>query len=195
MGTNKYTAAFFIIPLFIPLPLFVSVAILVVGVSSLEEGVVTAGDQYTLQCNISRMAPIPNNTVLEVMWLDNNNDLISSGTTYTVSDISNTNAAYLSSTLTFLQLTTTQGGLYSCVVNVSIVIGQQIINTFPVQVSSESSTGCMGLNFLSSCVIDITFPPNSSKFFKYISHLSTGQGGYPLCWNVSELGVLGCSHS
>ena len=147
MGTNKYTAAFFIIPLFIPLPLFVFVAILVVGVSSLEEGVVTAGDQYTLQCNISRMAPIPNNTVLEVMWLNNNNDLISSGTTYTVSDISNTNAAYLSSTLTFLQLTTSQGGLYSCVVNVSIVIGQQIINTFPVQVSSESSTGCMSLSF------------------------------------------------
>ena len=117
-----------------------------VGVSSLEEGVVTAGDQYTLQCDISHR-PTPNNTVLEVMWLDNNNDLISSGTTYTVSDTSNTNASYLTSSLTFLRLTTSQGGLYSCVVNVTIVIGQQIISTFPVRVSSESSTSCMGLSF------------------------------------------------
>ena len=140
MGTNKYTAAFFHYSTLYPLiPLFVFVAILVVGVCSLEEGVVTAGDQYTLQCNISRLAPTPNNTVLEVMWFDNNNDLVSSGTAYSVSDISNTNAAYLTSTLTFLRLTTSQGGLYSCVANVTIVIGQQIISTFPVRVSSESS--------------------------------------------------------
>ena len=71
MGTNKYTAVFSHFSTLYPLTPFVFVAILVVGVSSLEEGVVTAGDQYTLQCDISRMAPIPNNTVLEVMWLDN----------------------------------------------------------------------------------------------------------------------------
>ena len=112
-----------------------------VSVSPVEEGVVTAGGQYTLQCTISRVATIDPSTLLEVMWLDPSNNTITSGTNYTISGMSNTTATTLTSNLTFLRLTTSQGGLYSCAVNMTIpdiVTDHQVISTAPVRVASES---------------------------------------------------------
>ena len=112
-----------------------------VNISADEEGVVTAGDQYTLQCNISRMDTLAPSTLLEVMWLDPSNNTITSGTTYTISGMSSTTATTLTSTLTFPRLTTSQGGLYSCAVNMTIpdiVTDHQVISTTPVRVAGES---------------------------------------------------------
>ena len=110
-----------------------------VSVSPVEEGVVTAGDQYTLQCNISRVATLVPTTLLEVKWLDPNNNTITSGTAYTISGMSSTTATTLTSTLTFPRLTTSQGGLYSCAVNMTIpdIVTDQVISTAPVRVASE----------------------------------------------------------
>ena len=103
---------------------------------------VSAGDQYTLQCNIRRKTRAPSNTILRMVWLDRDGDVITSGSAYAVSGMSNTTSADLTSTLTFHRLTTSQGGLYSCTVNATIpgtVKDEQIISTFPVRVASESS--------------------------------------------------------
>ena len=112
-----------------------------VSVSPVEEGVVTAGGQYTLQCNISRVATLAPSTLLEVMWLDPSNNTITSGTAYTISGMSSTTATTLTSTLTSPRLTTSQGGLYSCAVNMTIpdIVGyHQVISTAPVRVAGES---------------------------------------------------------
>ena len=107
----------------------------------MEECVVTAGGQYTLQCNISRVATLAPSTLLEVMWLDPSNNTITFGAAYTISGMSSTTATTLTSTLTFPRLTTSQGGLYSCAVNITIpdiVTDHQVISTAPVRVASES---------------------------------------------------------
>lgn len=109
-------------------------------VFSLEESVGKAGDRYRLQCNVRRTLIAPNNTLLEVMWLDHDGYVINSGINYSVSGMSNTTTPNLSSTLAFSRLTTSQAGLYSCVANVTIpgiVMDQQLISTFTVRVASE----------------------------------------------------------
>ena len=85
-----------------------------------EEGVVAAEGQYTLQCNISRDGNLPPPTLLEVMWLDPNKNTITSGTAYTISGMSSTTTQNLTSTLTIPRLTTSQGGLYSCAANLTV---------------------------------------------------------------------------
>lgn len=117
-----------------------------VRVFPVEEGVVTAGGQYTLQCDISRRDTLGNATLLEVVWLGPGNEAITSGTNYTISDPSSTTATTLNSTLTFLRLTTSQGGLYSCAVNMTIpdiVTDHQVIRPTPVRVASESDHGSL----------------------------------------------------
>lgn len=111
-----------------------------VDIFSLEEGVVTAGDQYTLQCSIHREATAPNGTLLEMTWLDRENDVISSEVSYILSGTSATTADSLTSTLTFPRLTTSQGGWYSCVINVTIpgkFKDLQVITSSLVRVASE----------------------------------------------------------
>ena len=132
----------------------------------------TAGDHYTLQCYIHRKDITQSNTLLEVMWLDNNSDVISSGTAYTVSGLSNTTSPNFTSTLTFPRLKTSQGGQYMCVVNVTIpdvVKDLQVSSSYTVRVASESSR----LIFFVHC-IDLVFPPiRSSGSFQCVHHLPT----------------------
>ena len=112
-----------------------------VSVFPVEEGVVTAGDQYSLQCNISRVPTLSNSTLLEVMWLDPDNDIITAGTAYSITGPTSTNGTTLTSTLTFLRITTSQAGLYSCAANMTIptiVTDHQVIRRTPVRVASES---------------------------------------------------------
>ena len=110
---------------------------LTVDVSPLEDGVVTAGDQYTIQCRTSRVATLDPSTPLDVMWLDPDDNVMTSGTNYTISGMSSTNATSLTSTLTFHQITTSQGGIYSCVVNISILDIDQFISQIPIRVTSK----------------------------------------------------------
>jgi hypothetical protein len=107
------------------------------GIFPLEMGVATAGDQYTLQCNISLNEPITNSSLLKVMWLDPENDIISSGAGYTISGLSTT--SHVTSNLTFTQLTTFQGGSYSCGINFAIpdaITDLQAVRTITVRVAS-----------------------------------------------------------
>ena len=109
------------------------------GVDVRSSGDAAAGNQFTLEC-LAHRATLSLSTLLEVKWLDQYNNTITSGPVYNISGMSNTTAANLTSTLTFPRLTTSQGGLYSCAVNMTItgiVTDYQVINTLPVIVSSE----------------------------------------------------------
>ena len=82
-------------------------------------------------------------TLLEVMWLDPSNNTITSGTAYTISGMSSTTATTLTSILTLHRLTTSQGGLYSCAVNMTIpdiVTDHQVISAVnvPIRVASRN---------------------------------------------------------
>ena len=91
-----------------------------VSISPLEEGVPTAGDNYTLQCNVSRQATLDPSTVLEVMWFNSTNDTVISGNGVTLTGSSRTMDTTLTSTLTFTHLRTSQGGVYRCAVSMTI---------------------------------------------------------------------------
>ena len=109
------------------------------GVDVRSSGDAAAGNQFTLEC-LTRRDTSSLSTLLEVKWLDQYNNTITSGPVYNISGMSNTTAANLTSTLTFSHLTTSHGGLYSCAVNMTIpgiVTDYQVINTLPVIVSSE----------------------------------------------------------
>ena len=101
-----------------------------------------AGDDITLICNISRMSTLDPSTLLEVMWLDADGSIITSDDMdlLVVSTIASTTDTNTQSTLTFTLLTTSQGGVYSCAVNMTIpdiVMDHQVISTVPVRVASE----------------------------------------------------------
>ena len=110
------------------------------------EGVnATAGDNITLICNVSRVSTLDRSTLLEAMWLDVDGNIITKSTDddmdlLVVSNINYTTDANTQSTLTFPLLTTSQGGVYSCAVNMTIpdiVMDHQVISTAPVRVTSE----------------------------------------------------------
>ena len=112
--------------------------------SPVEEGVVTAGGQYTLQCMILFHRPEAverNHTLLEVIWFDPDDHTITSGPSFNISGMPNTTESTLNSTITFTRLTTSQGGLYSCGANLTIpdvTTDFQVIRHFPVRVERES---------------------------------------------------------
>ena len=107
------------------------------------EGVnATAGDVVTLMCNVSRVSTLDPSTLLEVMWLDVDGNIITSDDMdlLVVSSITSTTDINTQSTLTFPPLTTSQGGVYSCAVNMTIpdiVMDYQVISTAPVRVTSK----------------------------------------------------------
>ena len=100
----------------------------------------TAGDMFRLDCNISRAKTLLPSTLLEVIWLDNiNNSLISNSNTSITGDTSST-ASNLYSQLTFSRVRTSQGGRYSCVVNMTVpgvVTDYSVIKTWTVMVMSK----------------------------------------------------------
>ena len=112
-----------------------------VSVSPVEVGVPTAGDMYTLECNISRAVTLSNSTLLEVVWLDPNNRTISSNSNFTIMGDTSTTATFLTSRLTFSFLRTSQGGDYICSSNMTIPGGEATDNpvssTISVRVMSK----------------------------------------------------------
>ncbi len=100
----------------------------------------TAGDMYVLKCIISRVATLSNLTILEGVWLDMNNDIITSGSAdYTITGDTRTTSTTFISTLTFTRLRTSHGGTYSCSANMTIpgiVTDHQVTRTADVTVAS-----------------------------------------------------------
>ena len=111
-----------------------------VVVSALVSGVPTAGDMYVLKCIISRVATLSSLTILEGVWLDMNNDIITSGSAdYTITGDTSTTSTTFISTLTFTRLRTSHGGTYSCSANMTIpdiVTDHQVTRTADVTVAS-----------------------------------------------------------
>ena len=107
------------------------------------EGVnATAGDVVTLMCNVSRVSTLDSSTLLEVMWLDVDGNIITSDDMdlLVASSITSSTDTNTQNILTFPLLTTSQGGVYSCAVNMTIpdiVMDHQVISTAPVRVTSK----------------------------------------------------------
>ena len=117
-----------------------------VVVSAVGDGVPTAGDMYTLECTISRGGTLDSSTILEVMWLDMNNDIITAGNAdYTITGDSSTTSTTTISTITFNRVRTSHGGTYSCSVNMTIpdiVTDHQVTRTTDVTVASKLRRSC-----------------------------------------------------
>ena len=104
------------------------------------EVVHTAGDMFQLDCNIIRAETLPPSTMLEVIWLDNiNKTIISNSNTFITGD-TNTTASRLFSQLTFPRIRTSQGGSYTCAVNLTVpevVTDHRVTRTRTVMVMSK----------------------------------------------------------
>ena len=149
-----------------------------VSVSAMEEGVVTAGGHYTLVCNISRSATLPNSTLLEVMWLDPNNDTITSDSMTSITMQPSTMETTLTSTLTFLQVNISHGGQYSCAVNMTIpdiVTDYQVIAMASVRVLASKSTNFLLKDRLINLSSHSSFRHYSAFWESFLLH----------CWKLS----------
>jgi len=112
-----------------------------VGVSPATGNVPTAGDDYSLDCNINRAAIVSSSTVLEVIWVHPNGTVIHpDNPALNISSPITTTMETLTSRLTFLRLRTSQVGMYTCVVKMTIpgvVEDHQVPGNFIVKVASK----------------------------------------------------------
>ena len=100
----------------------------------------TAGEMFQLDCHISRAETLPLSTLLEVIWLDNNNKTIISNSNTSITGDTNTTASRLFSQLTFPRIRTSQGGSYTCAVNLTVpevVTDHRVTSTRTVMVMSK----------------------------------------------------------
>ena len=113
----------------------------IVSVTAVTGDTPTAGDQYTLMCDVSRAETLGSSTLLELMWLTSSGDIISDSADVTISEPSSTTDPTLTSTLTFTRLRTSQGGVYRCAVNMTIpTIVQDHVVSDSAQVSVTSKS-------------------------------------------------------
>ena len=112
-----------------------------VSVTAVTGDAATAGDQYTLQCDVSREETLSSSTILELMWFTSTNVTVTSGSDMTITGSSSTTEPTLSSTLTFTRLRTSQGDVYRCAVNMTIpTIVQDYLVSDSAQVSVTSKS-------------------------------------------------------
>ena len=108
-----------------------------------DVGVPTAGDSYILECTISRVDTLSPSTLLEVVWLDPDNNTITSNTLdYTITGDTSTTSTILISRLTLTRLRTSHAGVYSCSANMTVpgvVTDHQVARTTDVIVTSNKS--------------------------------------------------------
>ena len=99
----------------------------------------TAGGEASLLCIAVRQDTLSSSTLLEIFWLDERNEVISS-TSGLLSGATSSNATNITSRLTVRNITTSQAGVYSCVVNMTIpgvVEDHQVIETSDIFVYSK----------------------------------------------------------
>lgn len=105
-------------------------------------GMPTAGNNYSLECNITRRDTLSPLTLLEAIWLDPEGNLISTGNdSNLVITGSSTTEAVIISLLTFRPLRTSHAGEYTCLGNMTIpdsrVTDLQMNETTSVIIASE----------------------------------------------------------
>ena len=85
-----------------------------------NEVYMTADEMVTLQCNVTRKTTLSSHTLLETVWLDNNNNFLKNTSNVVMSGPSYTTATNSTTTLMVSKIRTTQAGVYTCVVNMNI---------------------------------------------------------------------------
>ena len=101
---------------------------------------ITAGELHNLNCTVIREDIFSSSTFLEIIWLDNNNDVITNKSTTTINGVTNSTDTSITSILTFPRLRTSQAGRYTCAVNMTIpgvVEDHQDTETTYIHVRSE----------------------------------------------------------
>ena len=83
-----------------------------------REGISVAGHEFMLICRASRDALL--SALLEMEWLGPRGTLIEEDSGVTIMGSSTTTKAILTNTLVFSNLHTSQGGLYTCRMNLTI---------------------------------------------------------------------------
>ena len=78
------------------------------------------GGVAILFCNVIRANTSSSSTFLEIFWLDSNNDVISNASDLAVFGPTKSHDTNTTSRLTVSNIRTSQAGVYSCVVNMTI---------------------------------------------------------------------------
>ena len=106
-----------------------------------NEVYVTADEMVTLQCYVTRKSTLSSHTLLETVWLDNYNNFLDNTSNVVMSaPITSTTATQSTTTLTVSNMRTSQAGVYTCVVNMTIpgvVEDHQVRKTSTVKVISK----------------------------------------------------------
>ena len=108
-------------------------------VTVLEEVRVTAGGEASLLCNAVRQDTLSSSTLLEIFWLYERIEVIKS-TSGRISGPNSSIATNITSRLTVPDVRTSQAGVYSCVVNMTIpgvVEDHQVIESSDISVYSK----------------------------------------------------------
>ena len=87
----------------------------------------------SLPCRVIRKNTLPSETYIETVWLDYNNNIISNNSILGITGLINTTATTITSTLAVANVRTSQAGVYTCVVNMTI---PGIVEDHQVQKSS-----------------------------------------------------------
>ena len=117
-----------------------------------NEVYVTANEMFTLQCNVTRKTTLSSHTLLETVWLDNNNNFLNNTSNVVMSvPITRTTATHSTTTLMVSNIRTSQAGVYTCVVNMTIpgvVEDHQVRENSTVNVISKNDYLIMALIYL-----------------------------------------------
>ena len=95
----------------------------------------------TLQCYVTRKSTLSSHTLLETVWLDNNNFLSNNSNVVMSAPITSTTSFHSTTTLTVSNMRTSQAGVYTCVVNMTIpgvVEDHQVKETSTVNIISKN---------------------------------------------------------
>ncbi len=102
---------------------------------------VLAGDTSIISCNASRQSTLPPSTTMNLFWLSSRNEIISTTSDMILAgDITSTTNLVITSSLTFTRVRTSQAGIYTCVVNMTIpgvVVDHQVSRSVTLNVQCE----------------------------------------------------------
>ncbi len=104
---------------------------------------VLAGETSILFCNASRQSTLSPSTTMEIFWLRDRDEIISTTSDMILAgDITSTTNLVITSSLTFTRVRTSQAGTYTCVVNMTIpgvVVDHQVARSVTLTVQCELS--------------------------------------------------------
>ena len=85
-----------------------------------EATMISAGDNISVSCYAKRQTTLFPTTLLEITWLDNNNNPMTSADGFTFTGQQSSMNHNITSRLIVSSIKTSQAGVYTCVVNMTI---------------------------------------------------------------------------